>query len=93
METYLDQERMKYDYENVLEYAVEQGEARGEAKGRAEGREEGRSEGLAEGLIEGENKGKRETAKNLLSLGDSVEKIAIVTGLSAQEIRELNATL
>ncbi len=72
---------MKYDYENVLEYAVEQGEARGRAEGIAEGETRGRSMGLVEG--------KRETAKNLLSLGDSVEKIAIVTGLSVEEVRSL----
>ncbi len=64
---------MKYDYENVLEYAVEQGEARG--------REEGRSEGLAEG--------KRETAKNLLSLGLTLDKIAFATGLSVEEVQAL----
>ncbi|MEL3907866.1 MAG: PD-(D/E)XK nuclease family transposase, partial [Treponemataceae bacterium] len=64
-------------------------------------REEARNEGLAEGLLEGEkrgiqkglNQGKlekaRETAKNLLQIGLSVEQISKVTGLSELEIAEL----
>ncbi len=56
-----------------------EGLAEGEARGEAKGRAEGRSEGLAEG--------KRETAKKLLSLGDPIEKISIVTGLSHEEIQ------
>ncbi len=39
-------------------------------------------EALAKGIAEG----KRETAKKLLSLGDPIEKISIVTGLSHEEI-------
>ena len=47
----------------------------------------GRTEGLAEGEAKGRTEGKRETAKKLLSLGDPIEKISIVTGLSHKEIQ------
>ncbi len=68
---------MRFDYENVMEYAKEQA------------RDEGLAEGRAKGLAEGEAKAKRETAKKLLSLGDSIEKISIATGLSQEEIQAL----
>ncbi len=56
--SYLEKQKMKYDYENVLEYVKEQAEE----KGREEGREEGKAAGLAEGEVKGELKGRRETA-------------------------------
>ncbi len=78
---YLENQKMRFDYENVMEYAKEQA--------RDEGLAEGRAKGLAEGLAEGEAKAKRETAKKLLTLGDSIEKISIATGLSQEEIQAL----
>ena len=57
----------------------ERSEARRE--GLAEGRAEGRSIGLAEGV--------KQTAKILKQLGDSVQKIIQVTGLSKEEIEKL----
>ena len=47
--------------------------------------EKGRKEGLQEGLIE--------VAKNLLSSGDSVEKVVKVTGLSESEVEEIKKKL
>jgi predicted transposase/invertase (TIGR01784 family) len=52
---------------------------------RAEGLAEGRTEGEAEGII----KGKLETARNLLSMGMSIQNIAAATGLSIEQIEEL----
>ena len=64
---------------------VEEGEARGEARGKRLG--EKRGEKL------GEKRGKEnaliETAKNLLKVGDSIQKISEVTGLSKQKIKSL----
>ena len=64
---------------------VEEGEARGEARGKRLG--EKRGEKL------GEKRGKEnaliETAKNLLKVGDSIQKISEVTGLSKEKIKSL----
>ncbi len=74
---YLENQKMRFDYENVMEYAKEQA------------RDEGLAEGRAKGMAEGRTEGKREIAKKLLNLGDSIEKISIVTGLSQEEIQAL----
>ena len=55
-------------------------------EGRAEGLEEGRAEGRAEGLEEGVQKKALEVAKNLKSMGLSIQDIQRVTGLSKDEI-------
>ena len=64
---------------------VEEGEARGERRGKRLG--EKRGEKL------GEKRGKEnaliETAKNLLKVGDSIQKISEVTGLSKEKIKSL----
>jgi predicted transposase/invertase (TIGR01784 family) len=56
-------------------------EAKGEAKGKAEGKVEGKAEGRAEEKIE--------IARAMLLEGDSIEKIAKITGLSIEEIEKL----
>jgi predicted transposase/invertase (TIGR01784 family) len=60
-------------------------------------KEDAYTQGLAEGLTKGETKGlaegiaknRQETARKMKELGDSAEKIALVTGLSEEEIRKL----
>ncbi len=54
-----------------------------------EAKEEGRKEGLEQGLEQGHEEEKREIARMLLKLGDSVEKISKATGLSAETIEQL----
>ena len=51
--------------------------------------EEEREEGREEGRKEGANSRNRELARALLKFGDSIEKIAQVTGLSPEEINAL----
>ena len=58
-------------------------------EGHAEGLEEGRAEGRAEGLEEGVQKKALEVAKNLKSMGLSIQDIQRVTGLSKDEIESL----
>jgi predicted transposase/invertase (TIGR01784 family) len=41
-----------------------------------------------EGKVEGELKGKLETARKMKELGDSLEKIIIITGLPKNLLRE-----
>ncbi|MEL3908123.1 MAG: hypothetical protein P1P64_03815, partial [Treponemataceae bacterium] len=67
----------------------EKGEASGIQKGLLEGEKLGIQKGLNQGLAEGAYKNKLETAKLLKQLGDSVEKIVKVTGLSQAKIDEL----
>lgn len=55
-----------------------------------EGREEGRKEGREEGLKEGLKEGRADVARNLLSIGMTLEDIAKVTGLEIQDIEQLN---
>ena len=54
-------------------------------EGLAEGLEKGKEEGLAEGAHEKA----LETAKNLLSMGLSIEQISKATELSAEEVKKL----
>ena len=68
---------MKYDYENVMAYAVEQAA------------EKAAAEAEARGLAEGEAKGKLETAKNLLSKGIDAAFICEVTGLTREAVSAL----
>ena len=72
--SYMTTER---DIRNQIDFAVEQGEARGRAEGRAEGQ------------AEGEAKERLKAARNLKSLGVSVDIIAKATGLSEAEIAAL----
>lgn len=61
--------------------------------GIASAREEGREEGEKVGIEKGERKGKKEAkiqiAKKLIESGMELEKVAQVTGLSENEIKEI----
>ena len=58
--------------------------------GWQEGKLEGQFEGKLEGKLEGKFEGKLETARILKQLGDPIQKIIQVTGLSQAEIEALN---
>ena len=58
-------------------------------KGLKEGREKGIKEGLEKGIKEGRKKEQIKIAKSLLDILD-IETIAIKTGLSIEELKELN---
>ena len=95
------EERMKYDegirkYRDticVMDYAIEKGMEKGMEKGiekgLAQGRAEGLKDGLKKGMEKGEKKGRYDIARNLLSMGLSVESIMQATGLSRDEITSL----
>ena len=53
--------------------------------------ERGRVKGVAEGHAAGIAEGRLEIAKNLLSLGMSVENIVAATGLDSSQVRKLAA--
>ena len=69
--SYVKDQQMKYDYENVMAYAVEQAEAKGEAKGKAEGKTERDNE----------------IARNMLAEGMDKILICKITGLSEDALR------
>ena len=74
---------------DVLDTAKLEGRLEGIAEGRAEGRVEGRAEGREEGLAEGLAEGVLQTARNLKSMGMSLDFIKQATGLSVEEIEAL----
>ena len=66
-------------------------------EGRSEGRSEGTSEGRREGIALGEAKGMREnqiaTATTALGLGMFPAQVAAITGLTIDEVTELQCSL
>ncbi len=75
----LKQER---ELRNAIDFAFEQGEKKGREEVLKEWREEGRREGKQEAKIT--------IAKELLQIGLSLEQIAEITGLSIEQIQQLN---
>lgn len=69
------------DWNNVINTAIQKGEAMGEARGEARGR--------AEGRVEGELIKARNIARNLKNIGLPTSEIATVTGLPIDEINSL----
>ena len=57
--------------------------------GIAQGIAQGKSLGLAEGEARGSHHKALETARNLRSMGLSIEKIAQATGLTVQEVETI----
>ncbi len=74
-------EKARRDEESHTRLARQEGERIGEQKGLQKGRKEGRQEGRQEERLA--------VAKSLLRVGDPVEKIVIVTGLTREEIEAL----
>ena len=58
-------------------------------EGMQQGIQQGKLLGLAEGEAKGKLEGKLETAKNLLTMGLSIENIIKATGLTTQEVKQL----
>jgi predicted transposase/invertase (TIGR01784 family) len=85
------------DLTSMRNYATRTGHAKGYKKGLKEGREKGMAEGREKGRVEGREKGreegrkkdKLEIAQKMKSLGDSLERIQIITGLPTETIEQL----
>ena len=79
----------EYDYDTDI--AVQRKEAfdDGVSIGRNEGIAIGEERGISIGLLQGEHKKAIETARNALTMNLSVEQVAILTGLSVEEIEKL----
>ena len=74
---YVRQMMAEWDRESQLATAIMHGEERGEAKGLAKGLAKGRAEGIAE------------TAKAMKEKGLDLSLISEITGLTAEQIKEL----
>jgi predicted transposase YdaD len=66
-----------------------EGLAEGMIKGKAEGIAEGKAEGLAEGLAKGIRENQLSTARKMLKFDLSIEEISEITGLTMDEISNL----
>ena len=75
----------EYDYDTDI--AVQREEA------YEDGLSKGISQGISQGIKQGAYEKAVETAKMLLSFGDSIEKIATITGLSLETIKQLEKDL
>jgi predicted transposase/invertase (TIGR01784 family) len=89
----MSEEKYILDTQSNLTYAKQEARAEGLAEGRTEGLAEGRTEGLAEGLAEGRTEGRTEStleiARKMKEMGDSVERIHTITGLTAEAVEKL----
>lgn len=79
--------KAKWDNENSLAYAKEEGEREGMKKGEEEGLKKGQEQGLKVGFEKGVSEGLLLTARNMKAKGFDIRTIAEVTGLTADEIR------
>lgn len=76
----------EYDRKAALSYAKEKGEAEGRAKGMAEGM----AKGMEAGKTEGKRKTKIEVAKRMLEMKLSKEQILAITGLTEEELENID---
>jgi predicted transposase/invertase (TIGR01784 family) len=77
MRTYDESLKIYWDNYSVIETAKHEGREQGREQGRQEGREEGASEKALK------------IAKEMKKEGDSIEKIARITGLPKEQIENL----
>jgi len=68
------------DYTSTMNYAREEG--------HKQGREEGHKQGMAEGVVKGRTESMLEIARKMKGMGDSIEKIHAITGLSTEAIEQ-----
>ena len=80
---------VEYDYDTDI--AVQRKEAfdDGFSAGEERGITIGRNEGISLGITQGAYQKAVETARNALTMNLSVEQVAILTGLSIEEIEKL----
>ena len=76
-------------WEMLKKDTYDSGFTAGRNEGIAIGEERGRNEGISIGLSQGEHKKAVETAKNALTMHLPIEQVAILTGLSVEEIEKL----
>ena len=83
----------EYDYDTDIAVQREEAYEDGLSKGLQQGISQGITQGISQGIKQGMHQEKLETARMLLSFGDSIEKIATITGLSLETIQQLEKDL
>ena len=83
----------EYDYDTDIAVQREEAYEDGLSKGLQQGISQGITQGISQGIKQGMHQEKLETARMLLSFGDSIEKIATITGLSGETIQQLEKDL
>lgn len=78
--------KLKFDLEMLNEFDQEN-QLRQE---REKGLSQGCAEGLQQGLQQGEDNKARAIAIRMLSTGYDIQEVSVLTGLSSEEIAELN---
>ena len=86
------EEGHKVGKEEGLKEGREEGHKEGKEEGLKEGRKEGKEEGIKEGREEGAKRNSCDIAKRMLEKGIDVETISELTGLTEEEISELDWT-
>jgi predicted transposase/invertase (TIGR01784 family) len=89
MESYQISEYKYEDFYNFTDYAEKKGMEKGIKKGRKEGMEKGIEKGMKTGLKTGLKTGVKKVAEKLLAMGMPVDDISKATGLSIDEIRQM----
>ena len=91
LELYDEDIKNMRDIYATRKFDEKRGIEKGMAKGRAEGLAEGRAEGLAEGRAEGELSKGLTVARNLLAMGMSWTQIIQATGLTEDQLKQLQS--
>ena len=76
-------------WERGLAQGINQGFSQGIAQGISQGISQGIAQGINQGIAQGRTLAIKENAKNALKLGLPIEQIALITGLSKEEIASL----
>ena len=88
------EEEARRVWNTKIKYAEKIGEERGMERGIKKGIEKGIEQGIEKGLEKGIEQGikeeKQEIARNMLLANESIDKIVLYTGLTKEEIEELN---
>ena len=80
----IEQARLTTELKNILDYQS------GMVSAKRSGRAEGLAEGYAEGRAEGNAEKALEIARKMKELGDPIEKIQVITGLSSEVIQQIS---
>ena len=89
IEDYAFEEGLERGLEDGLKQGLEQGIQQGIEQGMQQGIEQGMQQGLEQARVENKNK-QLEIAKKLLDLKMPIEQIIEITGLTEEEIKQLN---
>ena len=91
LELYDEDIKNMRDIYATRKFDEKRGMEKGMAKGRAEGRAEGMAEGMAKGMAKGELSKGLEVARNLLAMGMSWSQIMQATGLTEDQLKQLQS--